>query len=123
MSVKSVRKFIRDCYDNKYGVTVWDVLDLNRADILGHKHPSLEGHEMLLNAINVEQGGAKQVQELESPLDGYEIMALHPMGMPGPYVGHIKRALTEKVIDGTLAPDDKEGAKMFALGEILSVEK
>ncbi len=49
---------------------------------------------------------------LESPLSGEEIMSL--MGIAaGPQVGQIKHLLTEAVLDGTLASNDKEAAILF----------
>jgi poly(A) polymerase len=47
---------------------------------------------------------------LESPLSGQEIMKLRGLE-PGPEVGRLKNALTEMVLEGTLRPDDAEGAK------------
>jgi poly(A) polymerase len=49
---------------------------------------------------------------LESPLSGQEIMAL--TGLPeGAEIGRLKALLTEKVLDGELAPHDKEAAVAF----------
>jgi poly(A) polymerase len=47
---------------------------------------------------------------LESPLSGEEIMELLGLS-PGPEVGRIKAMLLEKVLEGELAPGDKEAAK------------
>lgn len=47
---------------------------------------------------------------LESPLTGQEIMAIRNLPA-GPEVGRLKNALTEMVLEGTLRPDDVEGAK------------
>jgi putative nucleotidyltransferase with HDIG domain len=49
-------------------------------------------------------------ERLESPLSGAEIMALRNLS-PGPEVGRLKNALTEMVLEGTLRPDDVEGAR------------
>lgn len=49
-------------------------------------------------------------ERLESPLTGQEIMILRGLD-PGPEVGRLKNALTEMVLEGTLRPDDVEGAK------------
>lgn len=46
----------------------------------------------------------------ESPLSGDEIMEIMLIP-PGPEVGHIKARLAELVIDGELAPDDRDGAR------------
>lgn len=53
---------------------------------------------------------------LESPLSGSEIMAL--TGLPeGPEIGRVKAMLLEKVLEGELAPGDKEGARAFLDGD------
>lgn len=57
-----------------------------------------------------EVGQATPRNTLESPLSGAEIMAI--VGLePGPEVGRLKSLLTELVLEGELAPDDKAGAK------------
>lgn len=48
-------------------------------------------------------------ETLVSPLTGQEIMALADLSS-GPEVGRLKNWLTEKVLEGELAPDDKAGA-------------
>jgi poly(A) polymerase len=48
-------------------------------------------------------------ERLESPLTGKEIMELTGLP-PGPEVGRLKQALTEMVLEGDLAPDDKATA-------------
>ncbi len=49
-------------------------------------------------------------ETLQSPLSGFEIMAL--LGIEaGPEIGRLKAALTELVLDGKLAPGDKTGAE------------
>jgi poly(A) polymerase len=49
-------------------------------------------------------------ETLQSPLSGAEIMAL--TGLPsGREVGRLKQMLTERVLDGDLAPDDVDGAR------------
>jgi poly(A) polymerase len=51
--------------------------------------------------------------QIRSPLSGNEIMAL--LGIEAsPRVGEIKHALEELVVEGTLAPDDREGATLAA---------
>lgn len=53
---------------------------------------------------------------LESPLSGGEIMA--ELGLePGPEVGAWKQKLTEMVLDGTLAPNDKDAARSVLRAE------
>lgn len=49
------------------------------------------------------------VYHLESPLNGNEIMQITGYG-PGPIIRSIKNFLLDEVIEGRLAPDDKDGA-------------
>jgi poly(A) polymerase len=50
---------------------------------------------------------------LKSPLDGNELMVIFGRG-PGPWLRPIKDHLLGMVIDGALAPDDKEEAVKIA---------
>lgn len=52
---------------------------------------------------------------LQSPLTGYEVMALLKIE-PGRRVGEVQRFLTEMVLEGTLDPHDKALARQAALG-------
>ncbi|MCS7064968.1 MAG: hypothetical protein NZL85_01700, partial [Fimbriimonadales bacterium] len=55
----------------------------------------------------------EQVHRWRSPLSGEELM--RQLGLkPGPLVGKLKDALTELVLEGKLAPDDKEHALQIA---------
>ena len=56
-----------------------------------------------------------KVEEMESPLDGKEIMALLDLP-PGPKVAEVKDFLCDEVIEGRLAPDDRTAARRMALG-------
>ncbi|MCC6945065.1 MAG: hypothetical protein IT335_10845, partial [Thermomicrobiales bacterium] len=51
--------------------------------------------------------------DYQSPLDGQELMALFNRP-PGKWIGDIKDALREMVIDGDLEPEDKSGAAAIA---------
>jgi poly(A) polymerase len=56
----------------------------------------------------------QQVLEIESPLDGDEIMSL--LGIPpGPKLREIKNYLMDQVIEGKLAVDDKDSARKLVL--------
>ena len=46
---------------------------------------------------------------IKSPLDGNDLMELFGRG-PGPWLRPVKDYLLGLVIDGALAPDDREGA-------------
>ena len=50
---------------------------------------------------------------LESPLDGNELMRLFDRP-PGPWIKRVKEHLRELVIDGELAPDDRDRAAQIA---------
>lgn len=113
-SKKAIRKFIRDCYDNKYGITVYDVLDLNLADVLAHRKPDIDNHNALRREVNLIQQEAP-VQELKSPLNGTEVMALFPGRKQGMWIGYTLRHLTEAVVCGTLDREDKDTATDMAV--------
>jgi poly(A) polymerase len=51
---------------------------------------------------------------LESPLSGDEIMHLTGLG-PGPEVGELKRSIQEQVLEGNIAPGDRNAASEFLL--------
>ena len=55
----------------------------------------------------------EEVEKLDSPLDGNELMALFGRG-PGPWIKPVKERLLAAVLDGELASDDKEGATLLA---------
>ena len=67
----------------------------------------------LLETRCAELQAQANVATLTSPLDGLELMAMFERG-PGPWIKAIKDHLTELVIDGELAPDDKERAAEIA---------
>lgn len=54
---------------------------------------------------------ATPVKTLVCPLSGEEIMTVAGIS-PGPEVGRLKTALLDLILDGELAPDDKEGARI-----------
>ncbi len=84
---------------------------LARADAAGHA-TSGESHgaakfEHLEQRIH--QLGLQRVRELQSPLSGDDLMERY--GRPGgPWVGEIKNALLHDVLEGTMAPGDREAA-------------
>src|SRR5207302_568555 len=68
--------------------------------------------------IGHEAAGARIVAErelarLQSPLDGNGLMQLFGRP-PGPWIRPLKDYLRDLVIDGALAPDDREGATRLA---------
>ena len=69
----------------------------------------------------LDQGG--EVSHLRDPLTGDEIMAAAGRG-PGPWVGRVKTALRDAVLDGTIPPGDAPAARHWleAHRELLSAE-
>jgi poly(A) polymerase len=55
----------------------------------------------------------QELARLQSPLDGNDLMQLFGLP-PGPWIRPLKDYLRELVIDGELAPDDREGATRLA---------
>jgi len=103
----AARRVIRDL-----GEQTEQLLQLVEADTLslrpGVKVMNLETIRSQLAKVGV----ATPKSALESPLSGAEIMALTGIAS-GPEVGRLKAFLTEKVLDGELAPDDKKEAVRF----------
>ncbi len=105
----AVRRLMRDL-----GPQLDDLFTIHRVDVsaLGPEHRDISrAHELRrrIEAIQEQQ----DVQSLTSPLDGAEIM--QRLGLPpGRRVGQIKDFLTNEVVEGRLAPDDKDGALRLA---------
>ena len=106
----AVRRLIRDlgpCLPNLFALHAADVAglspqhqDISRAFELRARMDAIQSHQ--------------DIAALLSPLDGQEIM--HLLGLPpGKQVGRIKDYLTGQVVEGHLAPDDKETATRLAV--------
>ncbi len=96
---------------------VWDdLLDLAAADVTsGRERKRIEAARRVAGlrdrfALLQEQAA---LASLESPLDGNELMRLFELP-PGPWIKRIKEHLRELVIDGELAPDDRDRAVQIA---------
>lgn len=98
------------------GGVLHDLLDLAAADVTSGR-----AHKQRAAAVRV-QGlrdhiarleAAQALAELQSPLDGNELMAMFDRP-PGRWIAEIKDHLRELVIDGDLAPDDKATATDIA---------
>jgi poly(A) polymerase len=101
----AARRVIRDLGDQTDRL-----LALVEADTLALK-PGVKTMELeAIRAQLTSVGRVTPKAKLESPLSGVEIMAI--MGLEaGPEIGRLKMLLTEKVLDGDLAPDDKRAAE------------
>jgi poly(A) polymerase len=107
----AVRRFIREAGD-----VLDDLLDLSAADFTSRRQDRKRAASarMLSLRERIAQIQADQeVAKLSSPLDGLELMALFDRP-PGPWIKPIKERLLSAVLDGELAPDDKDGATTLA---------
>lgn len=105
----AVRRLIRDL-----GPRLDDLFTLHRADVaaLAPAHTGVSRAPELRARMDDIQAH-QNINALRSPLTGQEIMARLNL-TPGRRVGEIKDALTDAVIEGRLAPDDKESAARLA---------
>ncbi len=90
-----------------------DLLALKRADNASHTYDDNEYHNRLEAACERVEAEEAALLRAESPLDGRELMDLLGQG-PGPWIARIKERLSTLVLDGELAPGDKEGAARIA---------
>ncbi|RAQ96602.1 RNA nucleotidyltransferase [Thermogemmatispora tikiterensis] len=93
-----------------------DLLDLSRADITSYRADKVSRAAARVVELAERCRRLKEEAErvpLKSPLDGHELMAMFGRG-PGPWLRPLKDYLLSLVIDGVLAPDDKERAAQFA---------
>ena len=93
-----------------------DLLDLSQADITSYRVDKVSRAVARVAELRERCQHLKEEAErvpLKSPLDGNELMELFDRG-PGPWLRLIKDHLLGLVIDGALAPDDKEEATRIA---------
>jgi poly(A) polymerase len=93
-----------------------DLLDLSQADITSYRADKVTRAVARVTELKERCQRLKEEAErvpLKSPLDGNELMAIFGRG-PGPWLRPIKDHLLSLVIDGALAPDDKEEAVKIA---------
>jgi poly(A) polymerase len=93
-----------------------DLLDLSRADITSYRTDKVTRAAARVAELAERCQRLKEEAErvpLKSPLDGNELMEIFGRG-PGPWLRPIKEHLLSLVIDGILAPDDKEQAAKIA---------
>jgi len=93
-----------------------DLLDLSQADITSYRADKVTRAVARVTELTERCQRLREEAErvpLKSPLDGNELMVLFGRG-PGPWLRPIKDHLLSLVIDGALAPDDKEEAIMIA---------
>lgn len=103
-----VRRFMRRL-DGRWR----DLLALKRADNASHTYDDRDYHDRLEAACARAEAEEAALLRAESPLDGRELMALLDRP-PGPWIARVKERLSTLVLDGELAPGDKEGAAAVA---------
>jgi poly(A) polymerase len=105
-SDKAVRRLIVDS-----GELRGALLDLARADTTASAYPTLAELDELEERMNrLDEGGA--VSAMRDPLSGDELMVLAARG-PGPWVGRVKSAIRDAVVEGTIVSGDSEGARVW----------
>jgi poly(A) polymerase len=107
----AVRRLVREA-----GSALQPLLDLSRSDITSYHTYKREAaarriEELQARIARLEAEAA--IESLRPPLDGTDLMRLFDRP-PGPWIRPIKDHLLEMVIDGTLAPDDRETAERIA---------
>jgi poly(A) polymerase len=99
----AVKRMIR-----RLGPLLKATLRLSRADIYGIER---QEHDFWHLIKRIETLGEEKVQQVTSPLDGKEIMALFAQG-PGTFIGCVKHELVEAVLEGTL-DDSPRAARAY----------
>lgn len=107
------------------GAGLPDLLDLSRADITSYRPEKVSRAEARVDELAARARWLREEAEripLKSPLDGNDLMMLFDRG-PGPWLRPVKEYLLNQVIDGTLAPDDREEAILAARRFLAAVER
>lgn len=106
------------------GADLPHLLDLSQADITSYRADKVSRAVARVTELADRCQRLKEEAErvpIKSPLDGTELMALFGRP-PGPWLRPLKDYLLNLVIDGVLAPDDKDEAARFAR-EFLQAEE
>jgi poly(A) polymerase len=107
----AVRRLVREAGD-----ALNDLMALSKSDVTSRRPERVRAAEARVDRL---QERAERLQEEEDiarirpPIDGLELMEMFGRG-PGPWIRPIKDRLLEMVLDGELAPDDKERAVEIA---------
>jgi poly(A) polymerase len=107
----AVRRFVREAGD-----ALEDLFLLSRSDVTSRRVERVRAAERRVDELRerCERLQANEdLAQIRPPLDGNELMAMFGRG-PGPWIRPIKERLLEMVLDGELAPNDKERAAEIA---------
>ncbi|MBM2811675.1 MAG: polynucleotide adenylyltransferase/metal dependent phosphohydrolase, partial [Chloroflexi bacterium] len=107
----AVRRLVRDAGD-----ALGDLIMLSRSDVTSRREDRIRAAQRRVDDLiaRVERLQTEEdVAKIKPPLDGLELMELFGRG-PGPWIRPIKDRLLSMVLDGELAPDDRERATAIA---------
>jgi poly(A) polymerase len=107
----AVRRLMLDADDGLH-----DLLDLSRADITSYRQDKVSRAVMRVNELETRCQRLREEAErvpIRSPLDGNDLMEIFSRE-PGPWLRPLKDFLLGLVIDGQLAPDDRDEATKLA---------
>ena len=105
---RSVRRFMAKVPEH------WrDLLALKRADNASHTYDDSDYHDRLEAACLRAEEEEREALRAESPLTGDDLVRIFDRE-PGPWIRVIKDRLSTLVLDGDLAPGDREGAERIA---------
>jgi len=101
-----------------------DLLDLSRADITSYRPEKVARAVARVNEMEARCDWLREEAErtpIKSPLDGNDLMSLFQREA-GPWLRVVKDRLLGLVIDGELAPDDRERAEQIARETLVEFE-
>ncbi|HEY3083088.1 MAG TPA: HD domain-containing protein [Chloroflexota bacterium] len=107
----AVRRLMRDA-----GPNLERLLALSEADVTSQRAQKVAAARARVEALRRRCAGIaeqEEVAKLKSPLDGHELMQMFGR-RPGPWIRPLKEHLLDLVLDGELAPDDRERAAELA---------
>lgn len=107
----AVRRLVREAGDE-----LAPLVALSRADVTSYRSERRQAAAQRADAFEArvrELQAQEDIQKLQSPLDGNDLMTLFERP-PGPWIRPIKDYLLNLVLEGELAPDDRERAAELA---------
>jgi len=107
----AVRRLVREAGD-----ALDDLLSLSRSDVTSRREERVRAAERRVDLLRERAERLKEeedVARIRPPLDGSDLMEMFGRG-PGPWIRPIKDRLLAMVLDGELAPDDRERATEIA---------
>jgi len=107
----AVRRLMRDV-----GPDLELLLQLSTADVTSYRLSKVEAAALRVKRLRERIQRLEEqtrLEEIRSPLNGDQLMALFGRG-PGPWIKVVKDYLLDLVIEGKLAPDDQETAEILA---------